>query len=324
MRWTACELHTHTQHSDGDFSLEGMLQKAHDLGIEAIAITDHNAISALANIDNKSFPCKIIKGIEWTTYFGHVVVIGSEEFIDWRHVTVDNIDEMLNKVREVKGVTSMAHPFAPGDPICCGCYWEFNLKDWNLLNAIEIWSGNWPQLEFYNIRAKALWNRQLDKGFKTTGVSARDWHGGEDDTKPYGVTYLLLDESKDVTQAAKEALINHKTYFSIGPMVDFKITSNGKTAVIGDEITGDNAQIELTITKGNREHVWKQFDIGLDEIKVIGVGGKVLNTVDFQGYDVKTLISLDNNYKGWVRIEIYGDILDKYCEIAITNPIYIY
>lgn len=41
-KWIACELHTHTQHSDGQFTVLELAQTAKQCGLEGIAITDHN------------------------------------------------------------------------------------------------------------------------------------------------------------------------------------------------------------------------------------------------------------------------------------------
>jgi len=48
MKWFACELHTHTLHSDGSQTLGELAAGAANLGFDAIALTDHNTMSGLS------------------------------------------------------------------------------------------------------------------------------------------------------------------------------------------------------------------------------------------------------------------------------------
>ena len=42
MRWYPVELHTHTCHSDGSFTVEALVDAAARNGYRALALTDHN------------------------------------------------------------------------------------------------------------------------------------------------------------------------------------------------------------------------------------------------------------------------------------------
>ena len=42
--WFACELHCHTLHSDGDFSVEELMRTARERLLDGINLTDHNKI----------------------------------------------------------------------------------------------------------------------------------------------------------------------------------------------------------------------------------------------------------------------------------------
>lgn len=86
LKWIPAELHTHTLHSDGKHTLEELVQSAVDLGLECIAMTDHNTQSALADQEGvqRQFGLPIISGMEWTTFYGHMLTLGVDRFIDWR------------------------------------------------------------------------------------------------------------------------------------------------------------------------------------------------------------------------------------------------
>ena len=74
------DLHTHTTHSDGSFSVRDLLQEAEKIGLTLLSITDHNKISAYEELQNPEirnlFRGRIITGVELTTtYKGETVEI---------------------------------------------------------------------------------------------------------------------------------------------------------------------------------------------------------------------------------------------------------
>ena len=74
------DLHTHTTHSDGSFSVRELLQEAEKIGLTLLSITDHNKISAYEELQNSEirnlFRGRIITGVELTTtYKGETVEI---------------------------------------------------------------------------------------------------------------------------------------------------------------------------------------------------------------------------------------------------------
>ena len=75
------DLHIHTTYSDGECSVEDILSRAERMGLEIIAITDHNTIDAHMQICEDSniknlFSGKIITGIEIATiYNGEAIEI---------------------------------------------------------------------------------------------------------------------------------------------------------------------------------------------------------------------------------------------------------
>lgn len=63
------DLHTHTVNSDGTFTVEEIVKKASEKGLEVLAITDHDTVDGLLDskkLDEyeKNYGVKIIKGIE--------------------------------------------------------------------------------------------------------------------------------------------------------------------------------------------------------------------------------------------------------------------
>ena len=109
MSYLPCELHCHTIHSDGDFTVSELQKAAADDHLAIIALTDHNTFSGWDELDDNIIPA--IRGIEWTTYFGHMLVLGANDFVDWRDAQPDNIDEKIKQVKAVGGIVGIAHPW---------------------------------------------------------------------------------------------------------------------------------------------------------------------------------------------------------------------
>ena len=84
MSYLPCELHCHSVHSDGSFSVAELLRRAYDDHLALIALTDHNTVSGHGELDDSITPA--VPGIEWTTFFGHMLVLGARDFVDWRDV----------------------------------------------------------------------------------------------------------------------------------------------------------------------------------------------------------------------------------------------
>ena len=118
MSYLPCELHCHTVHSDGGFQVNELPQETKKDHLALIALTEHNTFSGYQELDDSIIPT--IKGIEWTTYYGHMLVLGAKEYVDWRDAVPDNIDEKIRAVKAAGGVVGIAHPYQLGSPVCTG------------------------------------------------------------------------------------------------------------------------------------------------------------------------------------------------------------
>lgn len=67
------DLHTHTNYSDGENTVKENVVRAKELGLDGIAITDHDNISSWDDID-KINDYIIIKGVELSTYYNNCSV----------------------------------------------------------------------------------------------------------------------------------------------------------------------------------------------------------------------------------------------------------
>lgn len=312
-KWYACEMHCHTLHSDGDFSVSGLIETAVARQLDGIQITDHNAVSAHAEVIDP--PIAVLKSIEWTTYFGHMHAMDCKKDVDWRDALPDNIDEKMRAVHEGGGLVGVCHPFQLGTPICTGGRWDYNVKDWSLVNYMEIWSEGCPFMNTPNKRALDLWHSLLDKGYRITPTFGRDWHRSTKDVYHSACTYLLCEGDTLTDSAMKRAVNEGRTVISMGPLFSFNIGES----TLGDEIEAGEHEIEFTLSFERMEKMKVPEKVKPEVIRIITKGGERVKEVSPACR--RTAITLKAN--SWYNAELWGTIDGKRdCLIALTAPLY--
>lgn len=93
------DLHTHSNYSDGDLSVEENVKKALEMGFSGIAITDHDNIDSWRDIDNGDFDITVIKGVELSTYHKNEVVHILGYYLN-DGGDYSELDNTLKKIRE--------------------------------------------------------------------------------------------------------------------------------------------------------------------------------------------------------------------------------
>ena len=107
------DLHLHTIHSyDGTATVPAVLRRAKEIGLDVIAITDHDELGgALEAVQLAShYGVEIIPGIEITTAEGDLLAL----FITEKVAAGLSLIETVLKVRELGGVCIAPHPMAGG------------------------------------------------------------------------------------------------------------------------------------------------------------------------------------------------------------------
>lgn len=66
-----CDLHTHSNYSDGTDTPEQLLRKAQDLGLKAIVLCDHNSVDGLPEFMEAApkYAVEAVPGVEFTTEY---------------------------------------------------------------------------------------------------------------------------------------------------------------------------------------------------------------------------------------------------------------
>lgn len=311
-KWYACELHCHTLHSDGQFSVNQLIDTAIERHLDGIQLTDHNTTSGHPEAENSPIP--VLKSIEWTTFFGHMHAMDCKADVDWRDAVPDNIDEKMLQVHSGGGLVGVCHPYQLGTPICTGGRWDYNVKDWSLVNYMEIWSEGCPYMNTPNERTLKLWHSLLDEGYRITPTFGRDWHRGSGDVYHSACTYLLCDgELTDLK--IKQAVKDGRSVISMGPL--FYFTVDEKT--VGDEVAAGNRTVEFTVDFERMKKTGVPEKVVPEKIKLVSVGGETV--AEIAPSCPRTEITLREN--SWYNAELWGRIDDsENCLIALTAPVY--
>ncbi len=314
MSWYPCELHCHTVHSDGSFQVSELQNAAKDDGLSLIALTDHNTVSGWDELNDSIAPA--IRGIEWTTYFGHMLVLGCKKFVDWREVKPYNIDDKIKEIKAHGGLVGVAHPYQIGSPVCTGGRWEFEVRDWSQVDYMEILHDNLRSFSYENDMAHIFWTSLLDKGYKLAATYGRDWHS----ISPYGhygCTYLDIDGNV-CEEAALDAIKNGRSVVSGGFGFFMSVLSGEKQYRLGDTVPEGEATLIFETDFNLRREKLHDERIKYNTIKIITNGGET--ALEIPCNETKAQITLEKGK--WYRAELWGEIDSVKKHMAITSPIY--
>jgi predicted metal-dependent phosphoesterase TrpH len=104
------ELHAHSELSyDGRDPVELLLEQAEAVGLDALAVTDHDEIEASlsAAAAAREYGLVGIPGMEVSSAAGHVLALGVEELVP----AGLPFDETLEYIRDLGGIAVVPHPF---------------------------------------------------------------------------------------------------------------------------------------------------------------------------------------------------------------------
>jgi hypothetical protein len=263
--------------------------------------------------------------MEWTTFYGHMLTLGVNDYIDWRPVGPGDIHRGIAAVHAHGALAGMAHPFRIGSPICTGCFWEFEISDWNDVDFIEVWSGTFPSVKQENIRAFQLWTDRLNEGYRIAATAGRDWHVQTRTDEPVSVTYLGLDDGPEpVAERALRALAQGRASITIGPLVVMELKSGHRSFRIGDIVPsiekGQGYRADISVDFSVRNGIWEiteQFYM----LRVVGNTGVL---AEHRVSAAEPLLSVDIVETGliWARAELWGIVNGVKALIAFTNAVY--
>lgn len=319
MNYYLAELHSHTRHSDGDFSTAELLEQANTFGYDVLAITDHNTMAPAREFESlETGGLLVLPGMEWTTFFGHLLVIGANRVVDWRKATIETIDESLIEVKEAQGIAGIAHPFSIGSPICTGCHWDYHINDYHLVAFIEVWNRVTPDEDHRSQLAYEMWVDLLNQGYRISCSAGRDWHREEALQDNTALTYIGAREKS--TEAVLASLKEGNYYISLGPQMAISIQQKEKVYYMGQEISSGIAQLKIIVYETAQEKL-KTFNFNPTTI-ILWQNNQIIGCEEIAtGKSMLFPLELEN---GYFRVEVFGSGKGaKEKRLIIGNPFYV-
>lgn len=314
-KWIKIQTHVHTLNSDGSNTLDDMALHAKASGIDAILLTDHNTFAGFQNADkiSEKYNINIIKAIEYTTFYGHIIVINSP-YYRWENLNDTSLNELADYVHNYGGIIGIAHPMGVGDPTCTGGNFSYKNVDFNKIDFIEVWHGVTDKFNEAE-KNRLFWLDKLSQVKPITALYGGDFHKKEHFIQSNSFNWLQIDEQLPIELAIKQAIKAGRIIMSKGPFFNIKIEHMGESFIIGDTIPLVETNSVLNIDFGFNSHL-------IDEnisIKLTDNKGKIIITQNVNLEEISIAVAIKNDIK-WIIPEIINN-LDK-SSLAVGNPIY--
>jgi PHP domain/PHP-associated len=314
LRWWSGDLHMHTVHSDGDWTIPELLSSARSLGLDFICITDHNTSSHHLEIDNLSKSLSqplVMRGEEITTYGGHTNAWGlpSGAWIDFRVRSGDTnrITRLAAVVHRTGALISINHPFA----LCGGCAWSYDSAARGF-DAIEVWNGAWDDTDE---QALKMWDKILQTGRHITAIGSSDSHRA---ANPIGQPTTHVAARVASQRALLDAIRQGRVYLTreVGePVLSFEAETAGKRRTrreVGDEV-------HLSTPAPVRFLVSTQTVPPGATISLLS-NGRLLRTLSATTDGRPQVIEVQCRSDSYYRLEVRDGAKAM---LALTNPIYV-
>jgi hypothetical protein len=299
------EMHAHSRHSDGVYGVDEQAERAAALGLDFVALTDHNTTSGHAEFSPDA-PVVQIPGEEMTTFFGHFCNYGVTRCHEWHDLDGrQRIREAIAEATSEGALPSLAHPHAIDPPACVGCGFRKGTVPYRQFRLLEVWSGAWKVRSPEIIATRALWDLLWSRGTRLVPIAARDWHSERQEDSPsvrFPVTAVIADAC--TPQGILAAVRAGRVFATAGPMVRFSIESEGRTARIGESLS--SAAWALSMLEVQLE--FPERTSGL--LSILGDGRQVAAcTIDGT---TGASLRFETGRKGRYRVEVWssdGDLL---------------
>jgi len=179
----------HTEASDGFNSLEEIIRYARKIGLNGIAVTDHDIITVKKNIvfDDGFI---VIRGVEVSSKQGHIILLDVEEAPPKN----SDIWEIIDYAKEIDALIIIPHPF---DFLRNG----IRRLAWDIpADAIEVINSG-SIFDFFNKKARRLAEK---RGIPM--VAGSDAHMVEEMGYAYTIINASISSPEDVLDAIRKGL----------------------------------------------------------------------------------------------------------------------
>jgi hypothetical protein len=303
--WYRGEIHCHTVNSDGDSTVAEIVAQAEALGLDFLAITDHNNLTHQIDLNRlqSKTPLLLIPGCEVTTYFGHWNVWGEGRWVDFRIQQPTDLERAIDFAKQQGYLVSCNHPRPQGPD------WAFpEVKGYA---CVEVWNGPWA---LNNTRCLDFWETQLKQGKRLTAVGGSDHHFSHRPhiaqlAHPTMVVYVPTDLPPTAARILDAIRAGH-CFVTESPS-GAHLTLRSGAAMMGDTLPHplkDRISLEIGVTNGTGSR-----------LELIGQDG-LLSQVDIGQDNVHLVLELALGDSHYVRAQLV-DPENQHVR-ALTNPIY--
>ena len=246
--WYRGDLHSHTDHSDGENTIAEMAYFANSRGLDFLAITDHNTTTHMPVIDAwHDAPLLLVPGEEVTTYSGHANVWGLREWVEFRVTTNEEMHRLLKWVEARDRPFSINHPKKVGPP------WQFTDPGFAVR---EVWQAPW---RWYNWESVGAWDEELAAGRRIVPVGGSDAHSAPpaEPRHPHHVgdpTTWLYCEGGLTEASVLAAIVAGRTAISDapdGPLLTLEQDGDGRVTARFERAAGTELEF---VADGERNH----------------------------------------------------------------------
>lgn len=258
-------LHNHTGVSDGTGTPDDAYNYArYTAGLDFFSLSEHSemmddtewaTVKNAANTYNQNGVFAAFYGFEWSSIqYGHVSVIGTEDYCSYLSSSTDNFSELLTWVNTHNGIAFFNHP---------GWAWwalqEFNhftntpsdkFVGMELWNDVDGFSKYYYNDGFYGSDGgKNYFEEALARGWKIGSAGSDDNHVSTWGTrKPWRVGVLAVNLNRSEIM---EAFVARRFFSTLDNNLGLSLTVNG--AQMGSTTTGGNVTVVIKASDAGGE-----------------------------------------------------------------------
>lgn len=264
------ELHNHTTQSDAFITCRELYDRMVADGVDCFAITDHNTISGqpiLRQIFAEEKPTDIqcLYGMEYTTYYGHIVCPVLETYVPWDSINRHHPELLFEACKKAGGITGIAHPFAYGPPFAQGCRLEMKVTDFSNVDYMEIVNNPEPMREV-NSPAIRWWEELVLSGVRLAACAGMDLHYKRQTMDMKFATYIEGEPGGNALDELRTALAVQRTWISKGMLVNWTVEGDAVRFTLCDvHKPGFIPSETYTLTLKNKEGT-REFDLTNGEL----------------------------------------------------------
>ncbi|MBN8595417.1 MAG: CehA/McbA family metallohydrolase [Anaerolineae bacterium] len=299
--WYKGELHCHTVNSDGDSTVEEIVLQAEALGLDFLAVTDHNNLTHQVDLARIQSRLLLIPGLEVTTYYGHWNIWGEGDWIDFRVQTADDMIRAIADANRRGYLVSCNHPRPMGPD------WAF--PEVQGYACVEVWNGPW---ELLNTACLTFWEARLAEGERLSAVGGSDHHFSHEEhiARLGHPTTFIYSPHPPTTRDVLSSIRSGRICVSESPQGP-RVWVATSGAQMGDQVprpATDRVRIDVTVADGEGT-----------VLEVIGASG-LLERLAVTNPIATFTLSVSLNKSPYIRAQVLD--VKRLNLRAISNPIY--